>query len=302
MSLFRPSSRALSATFVVSLSIHASLAFSWGAAGHSLVNDAAAELSESAIGPFLRANSANLRRLANVPDQVWKQPATREQEKSTHFFQWDRYSQSPLDTRMPVFMRDALTIVDRSYVVENGSAVWRVDQIYKLLVQALRSHDWPRSLQLAGVLGHYVGDLSQPMHDTSDYDGQSIGKRGIHAYYESALVGKVDPAELRSQVLTAASQRAQVADQTDRDLSIVRLAFNEGKEGLTHLADVLAEFAGRTDPNDEALKPMMVQNITDGAVTLKAIWDMAAAEARVTTGLPTNAITVADPTWIPLDF
>ncbi len=39
-----------------------------------------------------------------------------------------------------------------------------------------------------GLMGHFVGDLAQPLHATADFDGWSKGLGGIHAYYESELV------------------------------------------------------------------------------------------------------------------
>ena len=44
----------------------------------------------------------------------------------------------------------------------------------------------------AGLLAHFVGDLSQPLHTTTDYDGFTAGLGGLHAYFETDVVNAVD--------------------------------------------------------------------------------------------------------------
>jgi hypothetical protein len=278
--------------------------YGWGAVGHSLVNKAAAAMMDSRLGPFQRANSENLERLANVPDRLWKRSATRDAEKATHFFQWDQYATSALRSRMPTLLADALRYVRVDYVKENGSAVWRIDQLYDMLVQSLRARDWERSLQLAGVLGHYVGDVSQPMHVTSDYDGQSIGRRGIHAYYESTLVSRQDQADLYTKVLAAAERltTAQAAARYRHSiLPVVDIAFEEGKAALAALPDVQDAFTGE-EPDDEALETLFVEHMAQGAVALRTLWDMAAEEAEVPASTPRRELKVDDPAWVPFEL
>lgn len=43
-----------------------------------------------------------------------------------------------------------------------------------------------------GLMGHFVGDTSQPFHTTADYDGYVAGHGGIHAYFEDTAVGQFD--------------------------------------------------------------------------------------------------------------
>ena len=40
-----------------------------------------------------------------------------------------------------------------------------------------------------GVMGHFVGDLGQPFHNTTDHDGYAAGHGGIHARWP-ALAGR----------------------------------------------------------------------------------------------------------------
>ena len=45
---------------------------------------------------------------------------------------------------------------------------------------------------MAGVMAHYIGDLSQPLHDTKNYDGQLTGQPGIHAFFETTNIDAND--------------------------------------------------------------------------------------------------------------
>lgn len=73
-------------------------------------------------------------------------------------------------------------------VAETGTAPWRVDQLALLAVQALRNRKDSLALVYLGTLGHYVGDLSQPLHTTMNYDGQvhQPSAKGIHSAFETA--------------------------------------------------------------------------------------------------------------------
>ncbi|MNS90648.1 hypothetical protein D3C72_1247070 [compost metagenome] len=54
-----------------------------------------------------------------------------------------------------------------------------------------------------GLMGHFVGDTSQPFHTTADYDGWATNHGGIHAYFEDAIVGEFD-GDLEARVLKEA--------------------------------------------------------------------------------------------------
>lgn len=301
----RPSSIFLAASMLLSSS-----AFAWGPAGHRLVNRVAIELMNSDLAPLFQNNSANLQRLANVPDAIWKQPATKERERFTHFFQWNIYKSSSLASLMPISLTRAAYLTGETYLIENGTSVWRADQLYKMLVNAIRSQDWVGALQLAGVMGHYMGDMSQPMHITSDYDGQSINRRGIHAYFESILIDRQEATELHDRVWRAANSRtsnhrdeqSEVLTFSTPSSGIVDVAFLESKRSLTYLQSILNQFNTTNAIDDTALATMAVRSLAEGAIALKTVWDRAANEANSSRNIPSNRMTVADPAWVPVEI
>src|SRR4051812_7750269 len=76
------------ATGIATLTLGAQ-AFGWGAQGHQLVGEAAAQLTGSKT--FWAANEANIGKLVTVPDWYWKSLPTANTEKPTHFYQPDSF-------------------------------------------------------------------------------------------------------------------------------------------------------------------------------------------------------------------
>jgi hypothetical protein len=75
-------------------------------------------------------------------------------------------------------------------VTENGTLPWAIDETYRNLVVAFQAKDWAQAVRLAADIGHYVGDLHNPLHDTTNYDGQETDQRGIHSRFESSMTDR----------------------------------------------------------------------------------------------------------------
>jgi hypothetical protein len=282
-------------------------ALAWGNKGHALVNETAADLMTSPAAGFFKAHKTALGRLGNVPDVKWKDPATYNNEKPLHFFSWDRYSTSGLTGR---FDEHLLSHVVRklggAFVKENGSAIWRISSIQKKMTEALRAQNWEKALQMAGVLGHYMGDLAQPMHMSSDYDGQSIGRRGIHRYFETTLVNEAEGHALTRRVLEAGADHRSSLDAGAPDArgpaqEVTKVAFEQGMASYEELPEVLGHF-DESSQDDDKLTAMAKVRMGQGAAALAKIWDLAVEESGITSGFPRGSIgDVADPEWFPLE-
>jgi len=64
----------------------------------------------------------------------------------------------------------------------DGVLPWAVEDNFNMFVQYLRENDWDHAAQLAGVISHYIGDASNPLHATSDYT-----PGGNHGAFESTV-------------------------------------------------------------------------------------------------------------------
>jgi hypothetical protein len=89
--------------------------------------------------------------------------------------------------------------------VKSGRVLWRIAEIDGQLAKVserLKATDLSKEeryelqgrwLVLAGVLAHYVGDISQPLHVTENYDGKKTNQDGIHSFFEETLVNELYP-------------------------------------------------------------------------------------------------------------
>jgi hypothetical protein len=274
-------------------------AFAWGATGHQIVNEAATRLMSSPGARFFQRNAARLKVLANTPDDKWK-GSNYDEEASTHFFQWDNYQTAAAADHLDhLLFSQAVHDLGAAYVKTNGSTPWRVQQLFSKVVAALKARDFVKALQMAGTMGHYLGDMSQPMHATKDYDGQSIGRRGVHAYFESTLVDAQDRNTLFTDVVDAGGPiRQQLDDRFGADADMRSMVIAEASTSLGRLDDVLALF-GPSSQDDAGLAAFFPPCMGLGAAQLAKIWDQAVKSSGVT-NFPTGALTVAEPAFFPL--
>lgn len=83
----------------------------------------------------------------------------------------------------------------------NGTAPWRISQLYDLAVKNLQAGDFKLAMMYLGAMGHYVGDMAQPFHSSLNFDGFYFDKRfysgadgnfspaaGIHHSFEGAIL------------------------------------------------------------------------------------------------------------------
>jgi len=74
-------------------------------------------------------------------------------------------------------------------VIEVGILPWAVTEVVASLTQQFQAQQWSAAALTIADLCHYVGDATQPLHVTLNYDGQSSGNYGIHSRYESTMIG-----------------------------------------------------------------------------------------------------------------
>jgi hypothetical protein len=207
---------------VVFVSLQPTSALAWGGRGHDSICEAAVYLVQNKnLKEFLINKPHMMGHLCNIPDIYWKSlpMELRRHGDSGHYIDPEIIGLSAKD--IPT---DYKSIIEKytgqdnkeksnskilSIPLEFGSNWWRADQFYRralTLGQELKNLKAPANSKeeqdenLAynktfydmiislGVMGHFVGDNSQPFHTTSDYDGYAANHGGIHAYYEDSCV------------------------------------------------------------------------------------------------------------------
>lgn len=185
---------------------------------------------EALAKPFLKKEHM-MGHLANVPDIVWRSMDKKVANLNgpTHFvdFEYLQANTSQIDpVRLPHDLNTYQEMLrsncqahkddcapgksEAQKLSKTGTAPLRVGQLASLMRAALaEGKDAPRkpgkggkdsrfeerindALLYAGLLAHFVGDLTNPLHTAKDYDGWERRAGGLHEYFESDVVNACD--------------------------------------------------------------------------------------------------------------
>ena len=253
---------------------------------------------------FLDANKDQIIAFASTPDTRWKDSQTADAEKPMHWFQMDRYGTTSMGEGVAdLILGRAQQELGQDFVKTNGLAMWRISDMYAKLVQALKTGDFQRAVQVAGTMGHYVGDMTQPMHSTSNYDGQSIHHPGVHKYYETTLVDHLDAGHLYDTVLASAGERRTGLERSignDMDQSeLQHAAYSEAEDAFTALNDILGKMDSN-HPDDAYLTADLQPRLARASALLGKILDVAFTTSGVQ-NLPTASVNASEPSWISMN-
>ncbi len=289
--------------FIVSTFLFSAQLWAWGAKGHQIVAYVGADLTTDGQA-FWRSNLEPIRTLSTVPDRVWKGPSTKSQEAPTHFFEIDTYYTQPEYDQIPNYPSsyvEAIRQYTETRVIDNGTAPWRIRQLYRLALQALQAGDMKLALQYAGTMSHYVGDLSQPLHVSENYDGQMTGNKGIHAYFETTVIK--DEIKIREDVKKRAQRLLRKKSFVRQfETQLMGTILNEVERSVSNVDQILEtdKNLGRGAQGAAAQLELAKDRMADGAATLAVIlghlWQDSGLVARAT------PLTVQDPSFVKPEF
>ena len=198
-------------------------AAAWGEKGHLMVNRVAMDAASSKLPEFMNAARGQIIYNAYEPDRWREEGRTSVMntvQAADHFFDSELWgSISTIEPDRYSFMEKvAAKKVD---LVKIGYLPYAIIENYGKLVNALRFWRKAKTQQdresaranavyAAGVMGHYVGDGSMPMHmsiqfngwlDTSPNPKTFTKDRGFHSRYEAVYVdAAIDIAAVRPRV------------------------------------------------------------------------------------------------------
>jgi hypothetical protein len=187
------------------------VAHAWGNEGHRMINKLAAEGLPADVPAFMRSEAAvnEIEYLGPEPDR-WRSPSEPELvavQAPEHYIDLELADAlGPLPRRRFDFEAKAFAAGQRPEKI--GLQPWQADEIWERLKAALReyrqltaSHQDTRGVEDAvlfycGWLGHYVGDASQPLHTTVQFNGWTgpnpngyTTEHKIHWQFEGPFVG-----------------------------------------------------------------------------------------------------------------
>lgn len=287
-------SNTLKSVSLLSLLVLSSESLAWGKRGHQIVGETAALIvSSEKGGHFLKDHSFDFGYYNNVPDIVWKRPETYKAESNNHFMDMELFK-VPLNKKK-ASLKKAFQMSRKEFASKYpevpekaGRAFWRIremeealskvtDKLKKSSKKDIKAHqklqgEW---LVLAGTLGHYVGDLAQPLHVTENYDGQLTDQKGIHHVFETTYVDELYP-QLSVDVLKEARKRWPEFKKKNKNKSVLELIMMEAEESHKDLEPLLAmdkkQNRKEVSKNAKAFREMIIKRQTAGALTLAEIY------------------------------
>jgi S1/P1 Nuclease len=207
---FRFSSSALALPVLLCLAAHPSSAHGWGNEGHRMINRLAATTLPTDMPVFLRSETAldEIEYLGPEPDR-WRSPAEPElvaAQAPEHFIDLEPADAlGPLPHKRLDFEGKVFAAGERPEKI--GLQPWQTTEVWERLKSSMRqyraltaNHEDTRPVEqailfYAGWLGHYVGDGSQPLHTTIQYNGWTgpnpndyTTSHQIHYQFESPFV------------------------------------------------------------------------------------------------------------------
>lgn len=181
--------QSLLAHLVVALSLWLSAgtaAWAWGPTAHRLVNNWAVETLPPEMRGFFETNRQFLIDHANDPDQ-WMEKDRYERKR--HYMYLDKYGLFPYRA-LPHGFKPAVEKFGSGKINTNGLLPWHVGEYSLRLTNALKAQNWDEAKLAAAALGHYVADAHDPLHTTSNYDGQLTGQAGLATRFGVTLIDR----------------------------------------------------------------------------------------------------------------
>ena len=206
--------------------------FAWGAKGHRMINHLAIQTLPASVPAFLRSPAAldEITYLGPEPDR-WRSPAEPEldaMQAPDHFIDLELADRiAPLPRERYQYIADIYTYIAAHPGSEHemqpthlGFQPYITEEVWERLKSAMRDYRQLRAehkdvkpveqaiIFYAGWLGHYVGDGSQPLHTTIEYNGwvgpnpnHYTTSHHIHSQFEAEFVNdNISMADVRQKM------------------------------------------------------------------------------------------------------
>jgi hypothetical protein len=305
MPSFRPLVQAtLAITFASILTTQP--AWGWGRDGHMMINRLAAENLPADVPYFLRnGNGIDVVEWMGPEPDRWKQRDAEAELVATqspdHFldYEWAIYGATPCTAgtkdcidgynfprKRYDFIRAMNAALPKHPEIKSAETVgfqpWQVEEVWQRLKSDMReyrrlvtSNGDTAPVQLAilfdaGWLGHYVGDGSQPLHLTIQYNGWTgvnphtyTAEHHIHSQFETVFVSaNIKPADVNP--LVAASKPTDITDEWTQYWNYLNHSHS-----LVEKVYQLEKSGGFTNAGTPEAKSFTEERLAAGAIELR---------------------------------
>jgi len=270
----------------------------WGEKGHKIINQVAAEKMPADTPEFFRKAVDRLTYLGPEPDR-WRdrrnemEPALDELNKPEHFIDMDKaenFRDLPDDRYLyEEWLRQQgkdvkvigllpYSIMENFQKIRINFRLWR--QSTNPAEKAQIEHN---IITFAGIMGHYVGDGSMPLHTSDKFDGWrgTNNPNGysrdttIHGRFEGQFVdGQIKIEDVRDQVNAPLRLKDPFADIVTYLTKTNTYVDDLYKMDLAHKFD--------RDQTDPAAKKFVSERLAAGSQMLANLWYTAWVDSVVT--------------------
>lgn len=161
-------------------------AYAWGPAAHRLVTNWAVQTVPPEIRDFFEASRPALVDHVNDPLDWMKRDRY---ERIRHYIYLDRYGMFPY-LKLPHAYKAAIEQYGKGRIGRDGVLPWQVGVYSLKLTEDFRTQRWEAAKLDAATLAFYVTDAHDPLHTTSNYDGQLTAETGLQARFGDLLVDR----------------------------------------------------------------------------------------------------------------
>jgi hypothetical protein len=153
---------------------------------------------------------------------------------------------------------------------------------------------------MAGAMSHYVGDLSQPLHVSKNYDGQETGDVGIHHFFETANLESSNHDSLTNDVTSMALNLLNNQNFLSKfNGSVTDISFEEINRSFAEAERITTTDIklGRNQEGSAALLNIAKERMADGAASLSLLLERLAKEGGINEQNGAS-ISINIPNWI----
>ena len=273
-------------------------AFAWGSKGHEMQARTAIRALPAELPAFFREAEEEMAFLISEPDR-WRtseQPALTETAGVNHTFKWE-LAPKPLPANRHLFLVElarskTFDAAKKGAIRDFGMGPYGLQEWAEMLTAAFRrwramEEKTPAEIArkrmheksilfMAGVLGHWVTDLSQPMHASIHVHGWHPSVPNPHGYTGP---DKDPHARFESQYVDRAIELADVAALVEGKPRLVGDWLREAEKHVAatnshveqvYIWDKQAAWGSGKEPAEA--KPFTAARLADGARMLRDVW------------------------------
>lgn len=229
--------------------------------------------------------------LADVADIVWR--STRKLDSANHFADMDQEGEGEFSGQTLLDLCASDKNVDPEVWVRfyesigtkpqyMGALPFRVWQMWEEMVNAASEPDVARFICAAGLMAHYVGDASQPLHISRLHHGSDESESDVHSTCDTTMLDRFS-AEIIAGVNSALGDRKArtqgIFSGHKAAVAAVRLMANTIKtlppEDVIRAFNEGSQSGGRTKHMYDELGPRSAKCMAESVLTLGSLWQSA---------------------------